>query len=628
MSDIFSLLNIDKGRLLDFPLLAKHVVDRQVEKGLHQCMAQLKEIGDRMLVEKGLEVPRQSIDEVISKVIHFAEKGDTSGDNWTIRELRIVSYYLMKLRDKASNYLFALDLLDQNWRNMFFNGLAYYLMDSWHGLEPEYRDKTSQLLIRKLNEYEDNNRRYTLWKDHANWFEANGPMRMHALLSTKRMDIMEAPSLLGFKNSAIRQSYYSDVIIKYVTSNGIVDRDILRRIFEVHKLDRTKKLIFAYLVEREDQTGDDFRRGQLCSFANSQLGDITVATTWAPFIGATETEAQRLRKAMKLVNFWFAQQFIESFFEICVQDPDRKSFWMEYVKDLSGFKIVGSKATYRLLQTNSVLGSMLTRYFMETNSSMATTSALVFFIKNKMIVEFSDSGAVYAYNQHHPMVSRITHAYSRISSTNDLKMPEMGNLVEKDYWGDYCVFNEEGKLHHKGNWQNRLIGWLNYRVLSSSNTGVSFIDQRQDDIFKVKPLPAENFVPKPYEEKDTLEEESASPSSTEPSTTDSAQTDCPTSNYRTVSKSLERDVRVEVNAKGLFLFLGKGHYGLIKPLKAGERFKGSVWIKESTMAGWYELLHNYEASLTRSIGFIRINANEVIFKEELYVAGKTKFKLY
>lgn len=628
MNDIFSLLKIDKGRLLDFPLLAKRVVDHQIEKQINQYKSQLKEIDNRMLVEKGLEVPQQFIDEVISKVIHFAEKDDASGDNWTIRELRIVSYYLMKLRDKANNYLFALHLLDLNWRNMFFNGLAYYLMDSWHGLEPEYREKTSQLLVRKLNEYEDNNRRYTLWKDHANWFEANGPMRMFALLSTKQMDILEAPSLLGFKNSALKQSYYSDVIIKYVTSYGILDRDALRRIFDVHKLDRTKKLIFAYLVEREDQIGDDFRRGQLCSFANSQLGDITIAATWAPFAGATEAEVLRLKKAMKLVNFWFAQQFIETFFEICVQDPARKLFWMQYVKELSGFKIVGSTATKRLLQTNSTLGNMLSRYFMETNSTMASTSALVFFIKNKMIVEFSDFGAVYAYNQNHPMVARITNAHFRISSTNDLKMPEMGVLVEKNYWGEYCIFNEEGKLHHRGNWQNRLMGWLNNRVLSTYNTGVSFFEQKQDDLFKVRPLPAENFVAKPYVESEPTEEEPEVKDSHETVTTSSVDSDRSSSDYRTLSKTIEHDVRVVENAKGFFLFLGKGHYGLIKPLKVGEKLTGSVWIKKATMAGWYELLHNYEGSSTRSIGFIRITASEVIFKEELYVAGKTKFKLY
>lgn len=89
-----------------------------------------------MFVDKGLNVAQQSIDEIVSKVIRMAPSGDTSMENWTIRELRIVSYYLMKLRDDKVYYFYALDLLDKNWKNMFFNGLVFYLLNSWHSIEP------------------------------------------------------------------------------------------------------------------------------------------------------------------------------------------------------------------------------------------------------------------------------------------------------------------------------------------------------------------------------------------------------------------------------------------------------------------------------------------------------------
>lgn len=613
--------------LQDFRLLADRVADHQIEKVVNKNMSKLKQIEERMLVDKGLEVAQQSIDEVISKVIRMAPSGNTAGENWTVRELRIVSYYLMKLRDDSINYMYALELLNNNWKNMFFNGLAFYLLNSWHSIEPDFRTLTTQLLMRKLEEYSDSNRRYNLWKNRLNLFDSNGPTRMAAMLSAKRMNIEEAPTLLGFKESSIKQSYYSDVIIKYIANNGITDRDSIEDIFELHNLDRTKKLVFAYLIEKEDQIGDGLRRAQLCRFANTQLGDVTLATSWAPFAGATETDVQKLKKAMQLVNMWFAQQIIESFFEICVQDKERKNFWLKYVNNISAFKIIGSTATKRLLQSNSKIGSMFLRHYIETNSYSSQTSALVLFIKNKMIVEFSDTGALYVYNQTHPMVKNVTNARYGLASTNDLKIPSMDGIVEKNYWGDYSIYNEQGKLHHRGNWQIRLTAWMNHILFSSQNTSVSFMENKHDDIFKAKPLPAEDFKPlKEYagnEKIDSSVTEINKENVTSLSTINETQF-----SYRIASKTLDNNVRVVANAKGFYLSLGKNHYQLIKPFVAGESPTGSIWIKKASLHGWNEIVHNYLGSDVRSIGFIRITTDEVIYKESLSVGGKTKYKLY
>lgn len=628
MSDVYSLLNINQGMFQDFRLLANRVADHQTEKVVNKNMAKLKQIEMRMLVDKGLEVAQQSIDEVISKVIRMAPFGDTSGDNWTVRELRIISYYLMKLRDDSINYMYALELLDNNWKNMFFNGLAFYLLNSWHSIEPNYRTLTSQLLMRKLGEYKDFNRRYNLWKNRLNLFDNNGPTRMAAMLSAKKMCIQEAPTLLGFKETSIKQSYYSDVIIKYITNNSMTDRNTLEEIFELHALDRTKKLLFAYLVEKEDQIGDELRRAQLCRFANTQLGDVTLTTSWAPFVGATETDVQKLKKAMQLVNMWFAQQIIESFFEICVQDKERKDFWLKYVNDISAFKIIGSTATKRLLQSNSKIGNMFLRHYIETNSYTSQTSALVLFIKNKMIVEFSDTGALYVYNQTHPMVKTVTNARYGIASTNDLKIPSMDGIVEKNYWGDYSIYNEEGKLHHRGNWQTRLTAWMNNIIFSSQNTNVSFIDNKDDDIFKAKPLPAENFKPQKIELSQTETDESPIAETEIQNNTSSAIVHEPQFCYRIASKTLDNNIRVVANLQGFHLSLGKNNYALIKPFKPGESPTGSIWIKKNSLIGWYEIVHNYYGTNTRSIGFIRITSEGVVFKEALSITGKTKYKLY
>ncbi len=608
--------------LQDFRLLADRVADHQTEKVINKNMSKLKQIEERMLVDKGLEVAQQSIDKVICKVIHMAPSGDTSADKWTVRELRIVSYYLMKLRDDSINYMYALELLENNWKNMFFNGLAFYLLNSWHSIETDFRTLTSQLLMRKLGEYCDSNRRYNLWKNRLNLFDGNGPTRMAAMLSAKQMNIEEAPTLLGFKKSSIKQSYYSDVIIKYIANNGITDRDSIEDIFELHNLDRTKKLVFAYLVEKEDQIGDGLHRAQLCRFANTQLGDVTLATSWAPFAGATETDVQKLKKAMQLVNMWFAQQIIESFFEICVQDKERKNFWLKYVNSINAFKIIGSTATKRLLQSNSKIGSMFLRHYIETNSYSSQTSALVLFIKNKMIVEFSDTGALYVYNQTHPMVKTVTNARYGLASTNDLKIPSMNVLIEANTWGGYYYY-EEGRMTHQGYWQQRLNGWMNQMVLSSQNTNVSFMENKHDDIFKAKPLPAENFnrsITNNHEHNNNVTQKQAD--------VDNSNIVSYESNisYKIASKELNNGVRIVANQKGFYLKLRNNKYSIIKEYDFGGEPNGSIWIKSFFVSGWSEILYNYNDK-RRSIGFVRIAFNEALYKQSWEEHEVKSFKL-
>ena len=504
MSDIYSLLNIKKNIIRDFPILANRVADHQTEKVINKNMSKLKEIEGRLLVDKGIEVTQQSIDEVIRKVKRFSAKEDDAIENWSIRELRIVSYYLMKLRNKAEDYHFALTLLDKGWKNMFFNGLVFYLMNSWNSIEAEYRDATSQLVIKKLHEYKDNNKKYQLLRNNANLFDKNGPIRMAALLSAKSISLIDAPTIIGFKTSAIKQSYYSDVIIKYIESNKIRNLDRIEEIFENHNLDRTKKLVFANLVEQADRSGDDVKRNILCKFINRLLGDVTLESTWAPFAGASYDEAQKLKRAMKLVYMWFAQQIIEVFFDVCVQDRERRDFWLKYVGHLSGFKIVGSTATKRVLQNDGRVSSMFLRHFIETKQYSSMTSALVLFIKNKMIVEFSDTGALYVYNQNHEKVKLIiTQRKFHLDSTNDLKIPSMQSLIEADYWGGYD-FNEQGRMTHQGYWQSRLSQWMQ-RIVLSNNNAVSFLDTKDDELFKETPLSKEE-INKPELPKKTTED--------------------------------------------------------------------------------------------------------------------------
>ena len=251
MTDAFSLLNINRDVLKDFHLLANRVDNLQIERVINQNMRKLKSIEERLLVDEGIKVSKQSIDEILYKVVQASRKLDFNMENWTMRELRIVSYYMMKLQDDENAYEYALMILDIGWRNMFFNGLVFYLMNSWCLIKPELRKSTSRLVVKKLQQYQENNRRYLMLKNHANLFEEMGPQRLALLLASQNKDVREAPLVLGSKAVAFSQSYFSDVIVKYCDRKTI-DLDTLEEIFEAHNVARTKKLVFAEMVKRAE----------------------------------------------------------------------------------------------------------------------------------------------------------------------------------------------------------------------------------------------------------------------------------------------------------------------------------------------------------------------------------------
>lgn len=622
MNDRYSLLNINSDVIRDYPLLANRVVDHQIEKVINNNMRKLKQIEDRMLIDKGIEIPKRSIDEVIRKVIRLSKQNDNSPENWTIRELRIVSYYLMKLRNDSKDYYFALSLLDNNWRNIYFNGLIFYLMNTWNSIEAEYRDATSKLVTKKLREYTDNNKRYKLLKNHTDLLEKAGPIRMAAIISAKKMNLTDAPIIMGFKNSIFKQSYFSDVIIKFIESNNINDLDYIEEVLGIHDLDRTKKLLFANLVEKADKIGDGLNRSILCRYINRILGDVTLASTWAPFAGATYSEAEKLKRTMKLVNMWFAQQIIEVFFEVCVQDRDRKQFWLKYVQYVSGFKIVGSTAIKRLLQNNSKIGGMFLRHFIETNQYSSQTAALVLFIKNKMIVEFSDTGALYVYNQNHNQVKLITSRQRSLNSTNDLKIPSMQLLIEISEWGS-LYFNEEGRMTHQGHWQSRLSSWIQKMVLSNNNTNVSFLDLKDDDIFKETPLPCEEEISLDDDFEDLNETE-------EKKLEEEQNNDIIIYENNVTSKIYSKwvdNIRIVANDNGFYVNrVSSSQYAKIKRMLPRQHPIGSIWIKRTNRPEWSEIVHFYNGAEI-CIGYIKHVASGILYKETLIQQNSKQINL-
>ena len=155
MNDIYSLLNINEDVLTNFHLQANSVADHQTEKVIIANTRRLKEIEERMLTDCQVKFTARSVDEVMQKVIRYAYNRGSENEEWTSAELRIISYYIMKLQGDDVAYMYGLSLLDDNWKDTYFNGLVFYVLNGWNLMKIEYREMACELINRKLKAYDE-----------------------------------------------------------------------------------------------------------------------------------------------------------------------------------------------------------------------------------------------------------------------------------------------------------------------------------------------------------------------------------------------------------------------------------------------------------------------------------------
>lgn len=628
MNDIYSLLGLNEDALNNFHLQANTVADHQIERVVNANMRQLKAIEDRMLTDCSSKFTLKSVDEVLEKVKRCSLVSDHTTEEWSSYELRIISYYLMKLQGDDRSHDYGLYLLDKNWKYLFLNGLVFYVLNGWNLMRQDYRENVCHLIVKKLSAYSENNKKYLLLKNHANFFEENGPLRMATLIKTKDIRLIDAPSIIGYKSSSFSMSYFSDVIVNYLNGSHFDNAERFDEIFSKHNLDRTKKLVFANLVETADKAGDPFEQNQLSKYAHRNLGDISKSVTWTPFTGATNSDISKLRYAKDLVNMWYVRKVIEVFFEVCVQDAARKRFWLKYATEgyIKDFRIAGSTLVRQRMQNDERISTLFTRFFINTNSKTSQTAALILFIKNMVLVEFSDTGALYAYENTNEVIDFIRKGRSYIGSVSDLKLTYLSSLVdESSYYSTY--YRTEGRMRHQGEWQNRLNRWMFRKCLTSDDT--SSDDDPDDKVFIPQPLPAQSPSPgfkddneeviivcRPNKSNTSFQRESSQLG------IQFSSNDFET-NIRIgfASKWILDKFRIVGNAQGFYIQV-KNKFYHVKNLDEDESSQGSVWIK-SPKDGWYNTVH-FDSGNVTIIGYFKIDGNRLLYKlEENQTSYKT-----
>ena len=220
---------------------------------------------------------------------------------------------------------------------------------------------------------------------------------------------------------------------------------------EIKGINRKKyKLILLSILITYGKFSKTINTIQQAAF--SIIGDPIVKRHWLSG-HLNEEEIELVESARKKLLILMNKKFIKIFFSKLVQDPRREKYWLKFIDDIEDVKFVGNRLNYSILKNNQEISKYVDARYTITRSNQST-SALIFWAKDYVFVEFSDTGSVYIY-KHESFNIKLNH----IEKIGDLKKWNRGmSIVKKESY--YYNLRSEGTLIHAGAWEERLDVWM------------------------------------------------------------------------------------------------------------------------------------------------------------------------
>ncbi len=386
------------------------------------------------------------------------------------RELRTLTYSLsyseagqsaIFTNEKEINY--ALQLLNSNWRDSFIIGIIDCYLNNWETENRTSLNILAEFIGEKLKAYNGNRNTINAFKNNLKYFDLkNGDLVFGNELALKNAPIKEATKVLSLPESWFSYPYFSKVMVAYYDkkqnelSNLIDD---FESALDFHKNSNTNKRIVSKFIIQANKPEYATLQDKVKHLAFKFIGDPENKSVWADFFNATDKEKSDLLNARKILNEWITRQFINVFFNVCLNDERRKRFWLKYAPQISSFKVYGPSFTKTLLKRDERIAEYLDARF-TTVYSNRDVSAFILYIGEYMIIEFSNEGfACCAYKISSPNRPTLN---SRLNSVEDLRNSSLPLAIQS---ANYYYTSDEGRLFHNSNWEHKFNHWLKEKVL-------------------------------------------------------------------------------------------------------------------------------------------------------------------
>ncbi|MGL5013209.1 MAG: EH signature domain-containing protein [Bacteroidales bacterium] len=417
------------------------------------------------------EIPKDnSIQLALIKFKLGVSKGDAGMYLDSIRLYRRFSYCLsMKherytpILDSLSETRTALKLLDNNWRHSYILGLFSSLLNQWENNNPDSIEYLRKFFINKLSIYSGNSRMINSIRKNLSYFDTqDGPVKLGLQLYFANTSINKMTTYLELPANWVTFSYFSKVINVYfnkVKSDITRYENIIELLSEHNSIYSYKRVLSQMIIELDHNNNESIYK-IVRDIAFKKIGDSYINSKWAAPSSFTSQEAEDLTKAQEILNQWITSQFISVFFEVCINDEDRRVFWLERAKFVSSFKIFGSNNMFnKLIQDQRISSFVKSRFKTTSNKNVA---AIMMHIGNYYLIEFSNDGyALLSYKRNSSYCPSMDGEYESVEELRNSNMPKLS--VRNGSLADY--YSQEGRLFHNGYWQRPFRQYLEAHVI-------------------------------------------------------------------------------------------------------------------------------------------------------------------
>lgn len=359
----------------------------------------------------------------------------------------------------------VLSVLERDWRYTYFPGLFDTLLKEWHCKHRDALIRLRSFLTTKLQQYNGTRSSILSFKQNIHFFEHDiGTYKLGIEMAAGKKPFTSVMVYSSIPKSRISYYYFAYALFVYyerLKGNLSAHLDDMLAFLSLHgKYETSLIFISKLIIQCEEQQLIDLQ-DRIKHIALQFIKDPERNENWRiVYQIATEKEQEDIVRARTILNEWLTREFISLFFEKCINDRRRKQFWLKYARHISQFKIVGSYQTKRILSEDKRLSKFIDARFCNVNAGAGSNAALVLVIGNYVLIEFSDSGAFYAYQLRHPMAKVFD--WNSIHTFSDIKDTTLDRLAYREGYHIYKT-NSQGRLDHRDgdlDWEDVFKHWI------------------------------------------------------------------------------------------------------------------------------------------------------------------------
>lgn len=434
----------------DYALAAKSLFNISEKKAWEKCIQDLERIADNCRV-KDEPIPDKLESAQVYARFSSLYKTPSLAD-FSTRELRMLTYSMHYI-NTVPMMKALVSLLDQHWRDRFFNGLLYYLLSNWDDTEDDIKEPVLELMQKRLKDYQGKRDKFMILKNNVRFLTLEGPELLGLTLRQKDKGQKIACSLnnissmvFGMSKDRLDLQFYSRVIVAYFEKDALARLDLMEQILKEHNYAPTAKRLIPAIILNDSKNAIEKEKEAIKTLAVSEIGDPSERSRWKLPIG-THEEQDNLEQARQILEQWIKRKFISVFFEKCVQDPRRKKFWLDNADMISDFDIYSTSRTKSILLQDSRISKLVERKVIVLKDKVdSALSALGMSISGYYFIEFSESGSgsIYIYKER---IKNPSYFYQ-------LKRPHLPTIQS------FMIDQIEGKLPHLSDWEKTLTKWF------------------------------------------------------------------------------------------------------------------------------------------------------------------------